>query len=365
MNDPTSTLAGTRAMNAVEPVSSGKPVGPCALVIFGAGGDLTKRKLVPALYNLLRERLLPDEFAIVGVARHPIGVDGFRAKLEEDMKEFATAPITPEQWSWLKERVYYCEADFNEADAFTKLADLLKKVEKERRTGGNALFYLAIAPEFFADVVKKLADAKLTQETDGSRPTWRRVIIEKPFGTSLESAKQLNQKLNSLLSERQVYRIDHYLGKETVQNLLVFRFANGIFEPIWNRRYVDHVQITVGETVGVESRGDYYDKTGALRDMVPNHIFQLITLVALEPPASFDADAVRDEQTKVLRAIPPMTPEEVLQRAVRGQYGDGEVEGEKVPAYRHEKKVKPSSNIETFVAMKLNVDNWRWTGVPS
>jgi glucose-6-phosphate 1-dehydrogenase len=242
-----------------------------------------------------------------------------------------------------------------------KLAELLKKVDTERHTRGNVLFYLAIAPEFFSEVVKKLSEVGLTKESNGS---WRRVIVEKPFGRDLASAKQLNSELRKLLDEPQIYRIDHYLGKETVQNLLVLRFANGIFEPIWNRRYVDHVQITVAETVGVETRGDYYDKTGALRDMVPNHIFQLISLVALEPPISFEADAVRDEQTKALRSIPVLAPEEVLQRAVRGQYGAGSIEGKKVAAYRDEPKVKPSSTTETFVAMKLNLDNWRWTGVP-
>jgi glucose-6-phosphate 1-dehydrogenase len=361
--NPIETARGTRTManaNVVEPISGGRQLGPCAAVIFGAGGDLTKRKLVPALYNLVRERLLPNDFAIVGFARAAIGREGFQAKLEEDMKQFATAPLTPEQWNWLKERVYYCQADFNEPDAMEKLAKLLQQVEKERSTRGNVLFYLATAPEFFADVVEKLAKAKLTEENG----RWRRLIVEKPFGRDLASARQLNQELRALLDERQIYRIDHYLGKETVQNLLAFRFANGIFEPIWNRRYVDHVQITVGETVGVESRGDYYDKSGALRDMVPNHIFQLITLVAMEPPISFEADAVRDEQTKVLRAIQEMSPEDVLKRAVRGQYGEGTVGAKKIAAYRNEPKVKPNSSTETYVAMKLAIDNWRWTGVP-
>jgi glucose-6-phosphate 1-dehydrogenase len=350
-----------RAAAPARPLAGGKPVGPCTMVIFGAGGDLTKRKLVPALYNLVHEGLLPDDFAVVGFARAPLGDDGFRAKLEEDMKKFATTPLEPERWSWLKERTYYCQADFNEAGAFEKLAKVLKQVDTERRTRGNVLFYLAVAPEFFAPVVRNLSEQNLTQEANGS---WRRVIVEKPFGHDLGSARQLNHDLRSLLDEQQIYRIDHYLGKETVQNLIVFRFANGIFEPIWNRRYVDHVQITVAETVGVETRGDYYEKSGALRDMVPNHIFQLITLVAMEPPISFEADAVRDEQTKVLRAIAPMSPEDVLQRAVRGQYGEGSVDGQKMNAYRAEPKVRPSSGTETYVAMKLNVENWRWTGVP-
>ena len=361
MTDPIGTLGKAMRASAVEPIASGKPVGPCALVIFGAGGDLTKRKLIPALYNLVRERLLPDEFAVIGFARQPIGDDGYRNKLEADMREFATSELTPEQWGWLKERVYYCQADFNEGDAFQKLSAVLARVEKERNTRGNALFYMATAPEFFGEVVGKLSSAGLTQEVDGR---WRRVIVEKPFGRDYESARTLNAELRRLLDERQIYRIDHYLGKETVQNLMVFRFANGIFEPIWNRRYVDHVQITVAETVGVETRGDYYDKSGALRDMVPNHIFQLISLVAMEPPISFEADAVRDEQTKVLRAMQPMTPEEVLARTVRGQYGDGQNGGKKVAAYRSTPKVHPDSRTETYVAMKLNIDNWRWTNVP-
>ncbi len=361
MTDPIGTLGTAARTNAVEPIASGKPVGPCALVIFGAGGDLTKRKLIPALYNLVRERLLSDDFAVIGFARQAIGDEGYRTKLEADMREFATSELTPEQWGWLKERVYYCQADFNEGDAFQKLAAVLARVEKERNTRGNALFYMATAPEFFGEVVAKLSAAGLTQETEGR---WRRVIVEKPFGRDYESARALNAELRRLLDERQIYRIDHYLGKETVQNLMMFRFANGIFEPIWNRRYVDHVQITVAETVGVETRGDYYDKSGALRDMVPNHIFQLISLVAMEPPISFEADAVRDEQTKVLRAMQPMSPEEVLARTVRGQYGEGQSGSKKIPAYRSTPKVRPDSRTETYVAMKLNIDNWRWTNVP-
>jgi glucose-6-phosphate 1-dehydrogenase len=361
VNELSEAITGKAAMSAVEPLATGKPVGPCALVIFGAGGDLTKRKLIPALYNLVREGLLHDDFAVIGFARQPIGDDGYRAKLEADMREFATSELTPQQWGWLKERVCYCQADFNEPDAFQKLGAVLARVEKERGTRGNALFYLATAPEFFGEVVRKLSSAGLVQESDGR---WRRIIVEKPFGRDFDSARALNAELRSIIDERQIYRIDHYLGKETVQNLMMFRFANGIFEPIWNRRYVDHVQITVAETVGVESRGDYYDKSGCLRDMVPNHIFQLISLVAMEPPISFEADAVRDEQTKVLRAMPPMTPEEVLQRTVRGQYGDGRVGAKEVKAYRATPKVRPDSRTETYVAMKLNIDNWRWTGVP-
>jgi len=363
VNDPTRAAGGKDAKKvarAIEPIAIGKPVGPCTVVIFGAAGDLTKRKLIPALYNLQREGLLSNEFAVVGFARASLGDDGYRDKLDAEIKQFATSEVTGEQWKWLRERIYYCQADFNEPGAFEKLGETLKKVDAERGTRGNVLFYLATAPEFFADVVRKLQAAKLTQQAGG----FRRVIVEKPFGRDLDSARALNKELLGLLEENQIYRIDHYLGKETVQNIMVFRFANGIFEPIWNRRYVDHVQITVAETVGVETRGDYYDKSGALRDMVPNHIFQLISLVGMEPPISFDADSVRDEQAKVLRALQPMTPEEVLQRTVRGQYGERMVCNKKVAAYRREPKVAPDSRTETYVAMKLNIDNWRWTGVP-
>jgi glucose-6-phosphate 1-dehydrogenase len=320
-------MADTSRHPFLQGLSKHRGAPPTVVVIFGASGDLTKRKLVPALYNLQREGLLSNEFAVIGFARAPLGDDGYREKLDTEIKQFATSEVTNDQWKWLRDRIYYCQADFNEAGAFEKLGEVLKRVDAERGTRGNVLFYLATAPEFFAEVVQKLSAAKLTVQSGG----FRRVIVEKPFGRDLDSARNLNKELRKLLDEDQIYRIDHYLGKETVQNLMVLRFANGIFEPIWNRRYVDHVQITVAETVGVESRGDYYDKSGALRDMVPNHIFQLISLVAMEPPISFEADAVRDEQTKVLRALQPMTPEEVLQRTVRGQYGEGVVCGKRPP----------------------------------
>jgi glucose-6-phosphate 1-dehydrogenase len=331
------------------------------MVIFGASGDLTKRKLIPALYNLAREHLLPQEFAVVGIARRSMDHETFREKLTQDIKEFATGPIDPHLWDWFVRRLYYLSGDLLDHRTYQQLQNQLAEIDKEHGTRGNYFYYLATAPEFFSLIVQHLGTAGLTRESNGQ---WRRVIIEKPFGHDLESARALNQEIRAVLNESQIYRIDHYLGKETVQNILVFRFANGIFEPIWNRRYIDHVQITAAETVGVGQRGEYYDHTGALRDMVPNHLCQLITLTAMEPPISFAADAVRDEQVKILHALQPLTPEEVLSRTVRGQYGEGIIRGERVPAYRAEPNVAPDSNTETFVALRLLADNWRWADVP-
>jgi glucose-6-phosphate 1-dehydrogenase len=334
---------------------------PCILVIFGAAGDLTKRKLIPSLYNLKQSNLLPDNFAVVGVARAEMTDEEFRRRLRDDMHEFATEEIDPKLWPWLEERLYYLPGDFADDQTFAQLKDLLKKVDGERSTQGNYLFYLATAPDYFAPVTQQLGKAQLTEEQDHH---WRRVVVEKPFGRDLDSAKKLNQDLREVLHETQIYRIDHYLGKETVQNILVFRFSNGIFEPIWNRRYIDSVQITAGEKVGVEQRGGYYETAGALRDMVPNHLLQLVTLTAMEPPVSFKADAVRDEQTKILHAIQCPTPEEANRRTVRGQYDAGEIDGQPAPAYRSEPNVAPDSTVETFVALKLLIDNWRWADVP-
>ncbi len=292
---------------------------PCVMAIFGASGDLTKRKLIPALYNLAKDQLLPTEFAIMGVAKDDFTTDSFREKITAEVKQFVTSDFDPDLWHWFARRIYYLQCEFDDAGCYTKLKELLADVDGRHGTRGNYFFYLATAPAFFAPIIGHLGEAGLVKEDTG----WRRVIIEKPFGRDYESARQLNQNIRQVLEEKQIYRIDHYLGKETVQNILVFRFSNGIFEPIWNRRYVDHVQITVAETVGVEQRGGYYETAGTLRDMVPNHIFQLICLTAMEPPVSFDADVVRDEQSKILKAIQPMTPEEVLTRTVRGQYGEG------------------------------------------
>ena len=339
----------------------GRPGDPCAMVICGASGDLTRRKLVPALLNLAQEGLLARQFAVVGMSRSPLTHEAFRDQLGQDLAAHATGPVDPAAWARLRERIYYQPGDVKDAEAYARLRGLLDRVDAEHGTQGNRFYYLAVAPTFFGETVRQLGAAGLVTE-EGAR--WRRVIIEKPFGRDLESARALNAELRSVLEERQIYRIDHYLGKETVQNIMVFRFGNAIFEPIWDRHYIDHVQITAAETVGIEGRGGYYDGAGAMRDMVPNHLFQLVSLTAMEPPVSFGADAVRDEQAKVLDAIQPPSPEDVLMRTVRGQYGEGVMDEERVPAYRAERHVAPGSTTETFVALKLTIDNWRWADVP-
>jgi glucose-6-phosphate 1-dehydrogenase len=285
----------------------------------------------------------------------------FRDKLSSEIPQFATTTVDPALWHWFAERIYYISGEFGDPAGFARLKAQLEEIQEKHGTGGNCFYYLATSPAFFSAIVTQLGAAGLVEEKEGR---WRRVIIEKPFGRNYDTACSLNREIRTVLNENQIYRIDHYLGKETVQNIMVFRFSNGIFEPIWNRRYIDHVQITVAETVGVETRGGYYETAGTMRDMVPNHIFQLISLMAMEPPVSFDADVVRDEQAKILKAIPPMAPEEVLTRTVRGQYGDGLNGDHKMAAYRHEPDVSPASKIETYVAMKLFVDNWRWADVP-
>jgi glucose-6-phosphate 1-dehydrogenase len=347
-------------MNSEHP-TAGHTADPCCMVIFGASGDLTKRKLIPALCNLAENNLLSRQFAMIGFAYAQMTTEEFRKQLTEDIKQFATSPVDPAVWEWLVQRIYYIQGDFADAGAFAKLKAQMDQCEKSHGTHGNKFFYLAVAPKFFSVVVKQLGDAGLTEEKDGH---YSRVIIEKPFGRDLDSAIQLNKDIKQTLKESQIYRIDHYLGKETVQNLMVFRFGNSIFEPIWNRHYIDNVQITASETVGVEQRGGYYETSGALRDMVPNHLFQLLSLTAMEPPVSFDADAVRGKQAEVLTAIQPLSPEDVLSKSVRGQYGEGTVSGKAIPAYRHEKDVAADSNTDTYVAMRLMIDNWRWADVP-
>ena len=334
---------------------------PCALVIFGAAGDLTKRLLVPSLYNLHASNLLPENFAVVGVTAAKFSDEDFRNKLTKDIHEFARSPVQKELWDWFKPKIYYHSGDFRDPNLYRQLKDKLAAVDRQQGTPGSYLFYLATAPQFFGEIIKQLGAVGLTTEANGF---WRRVIIEKPFGRDLESARGLNKEIRSVLDESQIYRIDHYLGKETVQNMMVFRFGNGIFEPIWNRGYIDSVQITVAETVGVEERGGYYDTAGALRDMIPNHTLQLVAMTAMEPPISFDSEAVRDEKAKVLHAIQPLTAEDVLAKAVRGQYGPGVLKEKNVPGYRTEPQVNPQSGTETFIAMELNIDNWRWAGVP-
>src|SRR6266849_143463 len=334
---------------------------PCVMVIFGASGDLTKRKLLPALYNLAQEGLLSQQFAIVGFAFDPLTTDSFRALLSEEIKQFESRPLDEKLWKWFLERIYYVQGDFQDAAAYQRLKDQIAQAEQKHGTQGNRFHYLAVAPGFFSPVVRKLGEIGLTKEENGK---WTRVIVEKPFGHDLESAIQLNKDLKEILSEKQIYRIDHYLGKETVQNVMVFRFANSIIEPLWNRTYIDHVQITAAETVGVEHRGAFYETAGALRDMVPNHLFQLLTMTAMEPPISFDADQVRNKQAEVLHAIQPLNPEDVLKNMVRGQHGGGSIDGQRVAGYRSEPDVAHDSNTETFVALKLQIDNWRWAGVP-
>jgi glucose-6-phosphate 1-dehydrogenase len=349
----------TASHAAIEP--SAHAAGPCTIVIFGAAGDLTKRLLLPALYNLKRSHLLPQEFAIVGVAHTPISQDDFRSKLNQDIHEFATVAVDDQLWQQFEQRLYYLSGEFQDAKLYQQLQTLLTQVDEDCGTQGNYLFYLATSSNFFCDIIAQLGAAGLVQEDNRY---WRRVIIEKPFGHDLESARTLNQNISRVLKESQIYRIDHYLGKETVQNILVFRFGNGLFEPIWNREHVDHVQITVAETVGVEGRGNFYEGTGAMRDMVQNHLFQLLTMITMEPPVSFDADAVRDEKSKLLKSVQPFTDEMVRTQTVRGQYDEGIVDGKSIPAYRSEPRVAPGSTTETYAALKLTIDNWRWAGVP-
>ena len=339
-----------------------QPGPPCIFVIFGASGDLTKRKLIPALFNLRCLGLLPRNFAIVGVAITPGDDASFREQLTLDIQQFATHPVDKDEWSAFVSNCYYISGDFNDDAVFGALKEKLTTVRAEQRIPGqNVIFNLAITPTLFGMVARRLGAAGLLHETPHN---FCRVIIEKPFGRDLDTARALNDELHEYLKESQVYRIDHYLGKETVQNIMVFRFANMIFEPNWNRRYVDSVQITVAESLGVENRGGYLDHYGVLRDMVQNHMLSVLSLIAMEPPGSMQGDAVRNEKVKVLDAIRPMEPEEVLENCVRGQYGAGVIDGRQVPAYRDEPSVDPHSNTETYAALRLFVENWRWADVP-
>jgi glucose-6-phosphate 1-dehydrogenase len=336
----------------------GHPGDSCTMVILGASGDLTKRKLIPALYNLAKENLLSREFALVGFALPEMSHQEFRDKCGEDVKQFATSQVDPDLWHWFSRRLYYVHGDFSDPAAYERLKTVLAEADQEHGTPGNYFYYLATNPGLFSTCIQQLGNAGLLHEEHSH---WRRVIIEKPFGRDFESARTLNTNIKKVLDERQIYRIDHYLGKETVQNILAFRFSNGIFEPVWNRNYIDHIQITAAEEVGVELRGGYYETAGALRDMLPNHLFQLICLTAMEPPVSFDADVVRDKQVEILKAIQPFHDRDVLLRAVRGQYGPSH---NGLAGYRQEQMVSPASRTETFIAMKLFIDNWRWADVP-
>ena len=335
---------------------------PCVMVIFGASGDLTKRKLVPALYNLAQNGLLNENAVVVGFARRANNHDNFRVQMTEAIKEFGTTAFDPSLWERMEERLYYHQGNYDNLDDYNRLAELLKQLDGEWGTKGNYLYYFSTPPSSFELISDSLGRTGLAKSEN--RATWRRTIVEKPFGHDLDSAKTLNRRLLETFDEEQIYRIDHYLGKETVQNIIVFRFANGIFEPTWDRRYIDHVQIMVAESIGIEGRGAYYEESGVLRDMIQNHMFQLLSLVAMEPPISFEADAVRDEKVKVLNAIRPMRPEEIISNTVRGQYSDGIVAGERVIGYREELGVSATSERETYAALKLFIENWRWAGVP-
>ena len=338
-----------------------KPPAPCAFVIFGASGDLTKRLLLPAIYNLRSAKLLPENFVLIGVARQDISDEAFRQDVSKSIDEFADGETVEADKKWLADRAHYLRGEFDDTATYKKLEQLLDEVGEKDHTGKNCLFYLATPAEAFTTIVQHLGESGLAKEEEGQ---WRRVVIEKPFGHDFASAVALNRDLLAVLAEKQIYRIDHYLGKETVQNILVFRFANGIFEPLWNRHHIDHVQITVAETLGVERRGKFYDATGALRDMVPNHLLQLLTLIAMEPPTSFNGEILRSEKSKVLEAVHILEPDEVQKNVVRGQYGQGIVGGVKLDAYRSAENVAPNSTTETYVALKLKIDNWRWAGVP-
>ena len=328
---------------------------PGIMVIFGASGDLTKRKLLPALYHLEQSGLLPKQFAIVGVARRPLG-DEFRQDMKEGILEFGGIDAGDPKLERFLSNISYFALSFDDRDGYDKLKEELDRLAKEKGIGGDRLFYLATAPEYFAPIIENLGASGMNEDGDARIG----VVIEKPFGHDLESARDLNHQVNAVFHENQVFRIDHYLGKETVQNVLVFRFANGIFEPIWNRNYIDHVQITASESIGIEGRGPFYEKAGALRDIIQNHMMELLAFTAMEPPSSFEAESVRREKVKVWQAIPSIP----ILNAVRGQYGPGVVDGKKVIGYRDEDRVNPESGTETYAAVQLKIDNWRWAGVP-
>ena len=347
---------------------------PSVLVIFGATGDLTRRKLLPALFRLAQQRILKSEFAILGTARQPHSDDEFRAAMKAAVAEFGPDDsLDDSAWESFAKRIFYLPGDFTDAELYAKLKSKLEEIDKEYDTEGNRIFYLATAPDNFGLIAKQLGAAGIARPTrtaekkttkNAAKKPWTRIIVEKPFGHDLESARALNKTLASVFDESQIYRIDHYLGKETVQNLLVFRFANSIFEPLWNRQYIDHIQITNAETIGVEGRGAYYEKAGALRDMIQNHVFQVTSMIAMEPPASLSANGVRDEKFKAMQSVRPFPTSGLDEFFVRGQYGPGTVLGDTVPGYREEPGVNSNSSTETFAALKLYFDNWRWSGVP-
>ena len=336
---------------------------PCAVILFGASGDLAKRKVLPAMFDLAVHDSLGSRYVIVGFARTPMSDEAFRTTTREAARTMSElGPIDPKQWADFSSCLYYNSGDYSDPQAYAQLTKRLAELEAEKKLGGNRLFYLSTPPEVYPHIVEQLGRAGMARPaTPGS---WVRIIIEKPFGRDLATAKELNEKVHNVFEENQVYRIDHYLGKDTVQNLLVLRFSNGIFEPLWNRNYVDCVQITASETLGVERRGGFYETAGALRDMIQSHVLQLTSLVALEPPSAFDATAVRNEKLKVLQAIRPFNLEMVAQSVVRGQYAPGQLDGHRLAGYREEPGVSQTSRTETFVSARLLIDNWRWAGVP-
>jgi glucose-6-phosphate 1-dehydrogenase len=345
-----------------DPLRYGRAPSAAAVVIFGANGDLTKRKLVPALFRLAYERRLPSGFALIGISRTPLTDEAFRAKMRESTQRFLEdSPFETPLWEEFERRLYYLSGDVGDPALYQALSSKLAALEQTHQTEGSVLYYLATQPAHYAPVARGLASASLHRSSGNG---WRRLIVEKPFGHDLSSAAALHRDLQAVFPERDIYRIDHYLGKETVQNILAFRFGNGIFEPLWNRRYIQHVQITAAESIGVEGRGGYYQEAGALRDMIQNHLLQVMATVAMEPPANYDPDAVRDERAKLLRAIRPPAQDEVPMVAVAGQYGPAEIGGEAVPGFREEPGVDPEAQTDTYAALTLSVENWRWAGVP-
>lgn len=340
-------------------------VDPCILVIFGATGDLTGRKLMPALYNLARDGQLPSHFACVGFARRPKTNEEFRQEMRDAVSQFSRIkPLDEDIWSIFQDQLFYHQSDFDSDEGYEGLRTLLQKLDSRLGTKGNRVFYFSTQPRYFPDIVEKLSQHQLIYDFNTTHNKWSRVIIEKPFGHDLDSAKALQNEITQYLNEQQIYRIDHYLGKETVQNLMVFRFSNSIFESLWNNHHVDHVQITVGEEIGIGKRGQLWEEAGMLRDIVQNHMMQLLSLVAMEPPTSLKANAIHDEKVKIMEALRPIPLSEIDEYAVRGQYGPGYIEGKEVNGYREEENVSPVSKVETFAALKLFIDNWRWAGVP-